>query len=426
MEMGCPLIIRSTPLHLPFAVYSSTSPPPPRVKEDTVEKDGVRYGVDSVGTPKILSSVSIWSKPLALHFTSFNKNYTTHQLGDGTRKEAGSMLAGALLEQYFPKSTFNYGRMGAQMESFIETVPETCHGTTWWAVTAREEHEAVNEVKLEDCEMLDAPRRCGVREDSVVTLEGNGLVLLVAIVTGPDFINLGQRTRPSRLQWNKTQTSKQDGAVVVAGSHYRHGNVLILGAKSRPLTPTFEFYNFNVASEEPTALVPWFGQLESAPEGLGTNIFTLAMENAEKLDRMLKGIVSISMGDKPLNPDSSALAEACNRLQNNSTKRESLKPLSQAWPNHSLSNNISISNSSSSSSSTMTDAFLHTLKYNKAGKLQGVGGRFLPADKEKEAKRVGSERGITFASFDAKPKSWAERKKAAREARSAGGEKENE
>jgi len=62
---------------------------------------------------------------------------------------------------------------------------------------------------------------------------------------------------------------------------------------------SWEFYNFDV-DRDGTSLTPWFGQLKSAPESLGTNILSLATSEAEKVDQMFRGIVSTTFSDKAL------------------------------------------------------------------------------------------------------------------------------
>ncbi|KAF2790039.1 hypothetical protein K505DRAFT_327830 [Melanomma pulvis-pyrius CBS 109.77] len=363
-----------------FAIFSpKESSSPPEVKNAS-QDDELRYEADDTGIVKVMSPIHLFPKPLALSYQNFLKHYSSLQFTDGTRKEAGSRLVASLLGHYFPKPKFNYWKLDHQEDSLIQSVP--AYGTLYWAVTVSEEDSQVKDTALRRKVMSKSPLDGSMREDSVFPTEKSPFVLLVAVVTYTNFLSLPERHVPSRLTFSNNLISKTSDAVVIEGIEYRQGSILILGGKPRPLSPTFEFYNFDVDSKDRTSLVPWFGELESAPGGLGTNMFSLATAEAEKVDRMFKGIISISAGNKALNPDSSAILQAA---RHQVVKRQNLKPQPQPRPQP-------VSNTPS----TMTNEFLRTLKYNKTGKLQGVGGRFLPAEKEMEAKREVAARGITL------------------------------
>jgi hypothetical protein len=216
----------------------------------------------------------------------------------------------------------------------------------------------------------------------------------VVIVTETKFLHLPERLTPSKLEFSSALFTK-NGAVVVDstdGTEYRRGNVLVLGGIGKPrLLPSWEFYNFD-GDRDGTSLIPWFGQLKSAPKSLGTNILSLSTSEVEKVHQILRSIVSAASGDKALVPSISELTQI---VQAQVAKREALKPQSQAVLN-----------------TTMTDDYLHNLRLNRSGRLQGEGGRFLSKVQEKEARAVARVRGIRFQPCLYHVKTWKEKKEA--------------
>jgi hypothetical protein len=178
---------------------------------------------------------------------------------------------------------------------------------------------------------------------------------------------------PSHLKFS-SGLSTNNGAVTIDstdGTAYRHGNVLILGGTGKPkLSPSWEFYNFDIDRGDGASLTPWFGQLESVPDSFGTNIFSLATPESKKVDRLFRGIVSTASGDKAINP---SIPEFPQTVQGQIAKREALKPQSQTFLN-----------------TTMTNDCLNSLRVNKAGRLQGEAGRFLSKERERGAGRCAS------------------------------------
>jgi hypothetical protein len=370
----------------PVVVLHSNS-----VEKQTEPKDLVE--VEDEGRVKIPSPISLWPKPLALQYRNFFRHYTTLTYKDTERMEAGSRLVVSLLDFYFPRGKFQFWRLEYQPKALIQSVP--VEGTIYWAVVPDDRGSLTEDTTSVSESPLEVLPNENENVDSTMAQDKNLLVLLVVIVTETKFLHLPHRLTSTNLKFaSGVSTSK--GAIAIdstEGTKYHHGNVLVLGGTGKPkMSPSWEFYNFDVDRGDGALLTPWFGQLESVPYSFGTNIFSLATPEAEKVDSMFRGIVSTASGNKAINPSSSELAEV---VQAQVANREALKPHSQTVLN-----------------TTMTDDCLHSLRVNKAGRLQGEAGRFLSKEKEKEARAVARARGIRFQPYSYQVKSWRGKKEA--------------
>jgi hypothetical protein len=280
--------------------------------------------VDDEGRVKIPSPISLWPKPLALQYRNFFRHYTTLTYKDTERMEAGSRLIVSLLDFYFPRRKFQFWRLEYQPKALIQSVP--VEGTIYWAVMPDDKGCLAEDTAPVSESTPEVPPNENVHVDSTMVQDKNSLVLLVVIVTGTKFLHLPQRLTSSNLKF-ASGVSTSEGAISIdstEGAKYHRGNVLVLGGTGKPkLSPSWEFYNFDVDRRDSASLTPWFGQLDSAPDSFGTNIFSLATQEVEKVDRMFRGIVSTASSNKAINPSSFELAEI---VQAQVAKREALKP----------------------------------------------------------------------------------------------------
>ncbi|KAF2476292.1 uncharacterized protein BDR25DRAFT_339360 [Lindgomyces ingoldianus] len=322
---------------------------------------------DSQDRLQIPSPIPIFPKPLALSYCNFKNHFSAYGYMDGTRMEAASFLVAPLLRHYFPKTKFEYWRLARQDESLFQCIP--VDGTTYWMVTTKS-------LKQE-----------GAGDDSDPSREAmifqRSLVLLVIIVTSYPFLEARERGRINSINFSDKALGNS-GEVMVDETVARRGNVVVLGGRTRPSAPSFEFFTFDVDGGHGHSLVPCFGQPEQHQTGFRTNRFSLETEDVDKVDIMFRMFAESGSGSCVFN------ANTLSRLG------VRLPPLHRVRQRSAESQALH-KDLTPEGSDDMTDEYLRSLKINRNGKLLGAGGRFLTKEKDLKAKRLASARGIKFA-----------------------------
>ncbi|ORY03466.1 hypothetical protein BCR34DRAFT_573476 [Clohesyomyces aquaticus] len=311
------------------------------------------------------SPIPVFPKPLALSYCNYKTFYTEYKSIDGTRLEVASRLTAAMLVHYFPPPGFEHWRVTSRPDGLFENVP--VHGTTCWMVTKR----------------APKPSEDGggeVTEETASEPSPRLLLLLVIIITDNKYVEKCSRRAFQSIEFSSALI-ETSGDFVVDDVVVRKGNVAILGGRVRPIGPRFEFYTFDLDSEDGRALVPWFGESERCPEGYGTHAIGLGVEEAAKVDAVFKHFVSSELGT--CIPNTNTLSSSMNHTAQLARAERSRHQSTELTPEP--------------SDDDMTDEYLRSLKVNGNGRLLGAASRLLTSDKQAQAKRLARARGIQFA-----------------------------
>jgi hypothetical protein len=196
-------------------------------------------------------------------------------------------------------------------------------------------------------------------------------ILLIAIVTEQSFRRQKAREQPMMLKFSQEVKTSKDH-VTITGHRFENGQVILLGSRTGPARPTWEFYTFQANSEDGSrSLQPWSGQTEGVPEELGTNHFSCTAEDVENIHSMFQKISKCWKGDRavPMKLDHKrpALAEVTN-------------------------------NARVASNCSMEIADLERIGMRSDGKLYNLkNGRLLKGDKEKIARHAAAVLEFTFS-----------------------------
>ncbi|KAF2109642.1 hypothetical protein BDV96DRAFT_585071 [Lophiotrema nucula] len=246
--------------------------------------------------------------------------------------------------------------------------------------------------RAEDCETGE---QCEdqMTHDSRLSSTSPPFALIAIVVTTKSFLERPERRRPKRLNFDSS-VRRPNGALVVSAGvtipndlHLDRGHVVLLAGTSKPPSPTFEFYTFDVSSEAGQSITPWFGRTKQQPEGYDRNSFPLAVDEAEKVDAMFT-IMANGVGDpKVVVPETSATLQSTSLQGQTPQLSRANTPASPTTPTTpDISNSVG----------WLSDDFLGSLKLNKNGKLVGYHSQWLRKDLEVEARRQAKARGITF------------------------------
>jgi hypothetical protein len=269
-------------------------------KEDTGDVEMTDYDVKPRYTDP--SPISCFPKPLSLSYMNFNTHFRSYGVQGGERVEVGCALISTLLRHYFPTPEFEIQRLPFQLDSLIVTVPVS--STFYWIVTGSDTTKVTDPERA----TLQVPafHLNDVREDSIFSREqspsSTSVKILVAVITDNHFFQRPQRKTPSKLEFTKTAT-KADGSIWFQDYEFQKGQVVVLGGQKDPIRPSFEFYTMHTDYKGKKSLSPWSGQVTSQINGFHTNIFSLEVEEAHKVDEVFKAILSCARETLPVIPD---------------------------------------------------------------------------------------------------------------------------
>ncbi|KAF2814704.1 uncharacterized protein BDZ99DRAFT_566653 [Mytilinidion resinicola] len=225
--------------------------------------------------PKLLfppSPIVCVPKALGLSWANYERDFREHQDRDLTRVEAGSVLGGAMLRQYFSSlAGFRRGR------AYL--------GYNWGTAEMTPETEVVEDVAVEDMAMWIVEKRReeeGTEEGVIPSVEvqddNYDVHTILIVVTHAKFMAKKDRRTPTVLPF-------LGPGFVVGGREVRYANVVVLTGDQRTVSPQFEFYKLDLDGPKEKSLVPALGTTE---EYFGTNAFRLGKTSAEKMDKMWK------------------------------------------------------------------------------------------------------------------------------------------
>lgn len=229
--------------------------------------------------------------PIAFSYTNFHSNCWGYPQEYGIRSIVGKELVGAMLRFYFPGSKWKFRVLWNEGQSVVRSVP--WGGTSYLTVSSVSEHGKGE----------------GHADETVEDAEEEQIALLAVIATARHFWEHDDRTQPTPLAFAEELRSA-DGSILLSGKHFQRGHVVFLcdrGAPPRLLTmesllssrvghPRWEFYTFDASREDEAQIVPWFGQTRSK-RGYGTNSFSLANDEAEKVHALFESISGWSVED---------------------------------------------------------------------------------------------------------------------------------
>lgn len=214
--------------------------------------------------------------PVAFSYANFNTHIWDYPLRDGIRGTVGKELVGAMLSFYFEGAGWEVRVVPNLRQGVVETVP--WEGTAYYAVSR----------------LLE---------------EGGQAALLVVVATARELWEHKDRTQPKTLAFAERLRSA-GGQILLNEKPFQRGHVVLLCGRGHPPRaatreslsssqvghPQWEFYTFDARRGREAQIVPWYGQTRTEP-GYGTNSFSLANDEAEKVDRLFKSISEWSEKD---------------------------------------------------------------------------------------------------------------------------------
>ncbi|KAH7126654.1 hypothetical protein B0J11DRAFT_505381 [Dendryphion nanum] len=246
------------------------------------------YMQDSTGRCWVASPIPFFTKPLALNYNNFRKLYHNDSLNDknqdhleitgGTRMEAACFLLRQMLDNYYRAPRFFIYRIWSDYPLLGDCTSQ--EGFSYLVVVDKQ---------------AQAPAP-GVETIVLVAIAGVAIGFLSKIARTSTSI---LRFTRSLIQEDHSFSIDEKNSCFLAHKRadMRTGQVVVLGGKTSPMVPSFEFYNFDSRSTTQHALVPWFGQTRSDPIGVGDYRKPLDEHALEDVDRMFKNMVKCASGD---------------------------------------------------------------------------------------------------------------------------------
>jgi hypothetical protein len=247
-----------------------------------IRNKGPNWSQRYYGEALISSPIPILPKPLALQYVNYNKYYKDYKFKMTEREGAyyeklvvGSRLASELLGYYFAAAEFKVVMLGYQLQDFLMGPP--LEGVKYFLVLKK--HEQTGE---------------------------NAVCLILAVITDPSFTRQSARTTPGQQLRFRPEYLQTNGTLKINNMETLACPVILLTGlkdlqlyKSRQPTrsqqPCFEFYVFDAGRKPRATLFPWFGRIRSKAAVGETNVFTLAVEEAEMVDWMFKAAAKFSL-----------------------------------------------------------------------------------------------------------------------------------
>lgn len=349
-----------------FSVTKSTRDQTPQV---TIRQDPHKPPDVDIAMP---APHPIFPRPLGLSYRNFSVYYSRYQYENGERMEVASRLVADLLAFYFSPPQFSYLRLHIPTQSLIDTV--AVPGTIYWIVKAHDENVQIPSYINQDdgihIKKEDMTGGIKMENETGVVPQGK-MILLLAIVTEQSFRRQKAREQPMMLRFSQEVKTSTDH-VTIAGHPFYGGQVIVLGSRTGPPRPSWEFYTFQANSEPGNrSLQPWSGQTEEVAHELGTNHFSCSAEDVDNIHSMFQKILKCWKRDRavPMKLDYKrpALADVTNHA----------RPASKC---------------------SMQIADLERIGMRSDGKLYTLkNGRLLKADKEKIARHAAAALGFTFS-----------------------------
>lgn len=227
------------------------------------------WKVDVLGQISIPPPIPVLPKSLALAYHNYNKYYeeqgflkTERGLTFYPRAVEGSAFLSNILRHHFPGPDFT-----------VKPI--------WPGIGVGEEfqlHGIMADVPIEGTQNF-AVRRTGSTTE---------IAALFIVITGPMFLQLSARKRPTTLAVDKKWIDAKGRLVIDARTIMTGGTVVLLTGTWNPTAPTFEFYKFSSGQMRTGELTPWIDQSLSLAKGSITNSISLDPKYANLAEMMFK------------------------------------------------------------------------------------------------------------------------------------------
>jgi hypothetical protein len=231
-----------------------------------------QWKVTHFGEAIIPSPIPVLPKALALSYRNFFNHYGEYEF---IKREKGRTnfprvvvscsFVSAMLRQYFPSREYTVKEVWPGISTGAEFTPVS----------------VVNGVPI-----------AGTRYWMVQKQSDDAMVILVVIVTDPEFTKLPARMNPVQLAAAAAFLDSRH-RLAVHGDRMSRGVVLLLAGAGTPVKPTFEFYSFDASRGQKGVVMPLVDQ-KQLTQGVATNSISLAPDHAEQVDQMFKIIVRSS------------------------------------------------------------------------------------------------------------------------------------